>query len=281
MKDNETEQLDPAETQPMAKPSSQTIGQTLKQSRIEQNIEIEQVCNQLKLSSHVIEALESDNYENLPEIAYIRGYIVSYCRLLGLDSFFVLKQLVSDDPSLSISNSITSGIGSTTASNNQSQISKLLLLPLLLAIVLGAGFWFYTQNSDYSTSSKTQTNTADLNGQTSDEVQNSTASTNNVPATNNESITLNPAVNEAVADDQKQLLELEFDAVSWVDIENSNKERIVYKSFPRGEKYQVKAALPLNIFIDNASGVSLSYEGRLIDLTPYIKEGYAKFTLGE
>jgi len=84
-----------------------------------------------------------------------------------------------------------------------------------------------------------------------------------------------------VDEEKESLLELEFNAVAWVDIQNAQKEKVVYQSFPRGEKHQIKADLPLNIFIDNAESVFLRYEGRLIDLKPYIDEGYAKFTLSE
>ena len=280
MNDNQTEKQNSEENQPI-KQETQSIGQILKNARVDQKIEIQQVCKQLNLSNHVVEALESDNYENLPEIAYVRGYIVSYCRLLNLDSFLVLKQLVVDDPNLSISNAITSGIRSTPA-NNQTAFPSRFLLPVLFAVIVGAGLWFYLQNPDSSITDQSLTDTA-VSGEQVNENDQTVAVLN----TNQEiTETLSQADEVVVADvvveeDKKQLLELELDAVSWIDIENSKKERIVYKSFPRGEKFQVKAALPLNIFIDNAQGVFLRYEGRLIDLKPHITEGYAKFTLNE
>ena len=276
MNDNQTEKQATEESKPSIKQSSQSIGQILKNARIDQKIEIQQVCKQLNLSTHVIEALESDNYENLPEIAYIRGYIVSYCRLLNLDSFLVLKKLVADDPSLSISNAITSGVRSSSASNQSIFSSRFLFIAFFAAIV-GAGLWYYLQNSSSTIVEPSLTNTPVANEETTDENEQTTVVANS----NTQAEETLVQTDDVVAEDKKQLLELEFGAVSWVDIENNDKERIVYKSFPRGEKYQVKAALPLKIFIDNAQGVFLRYEGRLIDLKPYITEGYAKFTLNE
>ena len=280
MNDSQTENQKPEEnkqeeTKPVFKQKTHSIGQILKKARIDQKIEIEQICNQLNLSSHVVEALESDNYENLPEIAYIRGYIVSYCRVLGLDSFLVLKKLVTDDPNLSISNSIISSVGSA-GGNTQTKSSSRFLLPLLFAVIVGSGIWYYLQNSNPTSADQSQKNVTSSNEQANENNQENVVENSNTQQTETPTQT-----NEVVEEGKIQLLELEFDAVSWVDVENSSNERIVYQSFPRGEKFQVKAALPLNIFIDNAKGVFLRYEGRLIDLNPYITDGYAKFTLNE
>lgn len=281
--DNSIEENDDQNSQVI----NQSIGQVLKTARKNQNIEIEHVCSQLNLSSHVVEALESDNYEGLPEIAYVRGYIVSYCRLLGLDSFHVLKQLVTDDPSLSVANSIGSSVSMNNANHGSSLIRK--LVPMIAIGVIAAGaFWFFTQNANTLSPSNKNSSasvTAEQNANDSESqvkaVVNDESTSEPVSEASTEEGTLKTSTDNLVDKEKKSLLELEFNSVSWVDIQNSKKEKIVYQSFPRGEKHQVKAELPLNIFIDNAAGVFIRYQGRLIDLKPYIQDGYAKFTLSE
>lgn len=59
-------------------------GPRLKKSRREHNLRIEDVAGRLNLDVYVVEALESNDYRRLPEAAYIRGYLLSYIRLLGL-----------------------------------------------------------------------------------------------------------------------------------------------------------------------------------------------------
>ncbi len=296
MNDKETDNNIEENTSQSSQMISQSIGQILKTARKAQNIEIADVCNQLNLSSHVVEALESDNYEGLPEIAYIRGYIVSYCRLLGLDSFNVLKQLVTDDPSLSVASSI----GSSITMNNSNQgfpLLKKIIPVIILALIAFAAYWFFTQNGNSLISNGEGDNTSpnvvqnpannsennsaqpasSSQGTATDAVTSNTESSSESTANDTLKTTTDGVVDEA----KKSLLELEFNSVSWVDIQNPKKEKIVYQSFPRGEKHQVKAELPLNIFIDNAAGVFMRYQGRLIDLKPYIQDGYAKFTLSE
>ncbi len=257
---------------------SQSIGQILKSTRKSQNIEIEQVCSQLNLSSHVVEALESDNYEGLPEIAYVRGYIVSYCRLLGLDSFRVLQQLVTEDPSLSVSNSLGANHHISGQSAGSSAVKK--VFPILLIGVIGAtAFWFFSQKNITEPAPSTvneAASSAAIDAPTASSVTPTPTTTDA-----NQGATSTAAQPNTVDKAKESLLELEFNSVSWVDIQNLKKEKIVYQSFPRGEKHQVKTTLPLNVFIDNADGVFMRYEGRLIDLKPHIQDGYAKFTLSK
>lgn len=254
--------------------NTQTIGQILKESRTSQKITVDQVCSQLNLSSHVVKAIESDNYEGLPEITYIRGYIVSYCRLLGLDSFNILQQLSTQDQDLSVSNAITSQVSRPTRTNSSSLGKKFVSLVAIIAVILGA--YLLYSNKDAFLSNQTEQVATD-NSQNANQVSQSDQTDTN-EATDQQA---EPTEKTPVDENKIGLLELEFGSVSWVDIQNSKKERIVYKSFPRGEKHAVKAQLPLNIFIDNADGVFMRYEGRLIDLKPHIQDGYAKFTLSE
>jgi cytoskeleton protein RodZ len=48
------------------------------------NVSTREVADALNLPSHVIEALESDDYERLPPSVFTRGYLRSYARLLEL-----------------------------------------------------------------------------------------------------------------------------------------------------------------------------------------------------
>lgn len=61
-------------------------GQLLKRVRIENNISIENVANQLHLRIKVIESIEQDDYANLPEQVFIRGYLRAYANYLALDA---------------------------------------------------------------------------------------------------------------------------------------------------------------------------------------------------
>ena len=68
-------------------------GETLKALREKNEWSIEEVAASLNLRVEVIRSLESDDYSSLPERTYVRGYIKSYGRLLGLEEDDALDDL--------------------------------------------------------------------------------------------------------------------------------------------------------------------------------------------
>lgn len=61
-------------------------GHRLAAERQSRNIDIERVAALLHLRRKVVEALEEDRYEQLPDPVFVAGYIRNYARLLGIDS---------------------------------------------------------------------------------------------------------------------------------------------------------------------------------------------------
>lgn len=59
-------------------------GAALKQARERLNRSIEDVARALHLSPRLIDALERDDYQGLPPVTFVRGYLKNYARLLGL-----------------------------------------------------------------------------------------------------------------------------------------------------------------------------------------------------
>ncbi|MGE4232592.1 MAG: helix-turn-helix domain-containing protein [Bacteriovoracia bacterium] len=68
------------------------LGQYLRSEREKQHITIEQVASATKISIKLLHALESDNYDELPAKPFVRGFVTSYARYLGLDSTDVLSR---------------------------------------------------------------------------------------------------------------------------------------------------------------------------------------------
>ena len=60
------------------------IGLRLKQARVSQSLSIAEVGQQLKLPVAIIEAMERDDWARLGAPVYVRSYLGSYLRLVGL-----------------------------------------------------------------------------------------------------------------------------------------------------------------------------------------------------
>lgn len=66
-------------------------GATLRSAREAAGLSREEVARSLNLDKWVVEALESDSAERLPEPAYVKGYLRAYARLLELNADQLLE----------------------------------------------------------------------------------------------------------------------------------------------------------------------------------------------
>ena len=67
-------------------------GELLKSERINKNLSVQDVALSLKLSSKIVNAIESGSLDQLPAKTFVRGFVKSYAQLLKLDSDQVLRQ---------------------------------------------------------------------------------------------------------------------------------------------------------------------------------------------
>ena len=70
--------------------SQSTLGEFLRHERERRGITIEQVASATKISVRLLHLLESDQYVELPAKPFVRGFVNSYCRFIGIDPKEVL-----------------------------------------------------------------------------------------------------------------------------------------------------------------------------------------------
>ncbi|MCB5162806.1 RodZ domain-containing protein [Marinomonas algarum] len=62
------------------------IGETLKQGRLEQHLDENDIAKALKIPLDQVRALESNHFSYFRSMTFARGFIKSYCRVLGIES---------------------------------------------------------------------------------------------------------------------------------------------------------------------------------------------------
>ncbi len=67
-------------------------GEILREARRARDLSLQYIARQLRLSVSTLDALEGDDYKNLPSAIFVQGYIRSYAGLLGLDTEPLLAQ---------------------------------------------------------------------------------------------------------------------------------------------------------------------------------------------
>jgi len=79
----------------MASEKEMTLGEFLRQEREQRCITIEQVASATKVGVRTLHALEEDHYAELPAKPFIRGFVTSYCRFIGLEPKEILARYES------------------------------------------------------------------------------------------------------------------------------------------------------------------------------------------
>jgi cytoskeleton protein RodZ len=75
---------------------SPPVGQTLREARTQQGIELDEVQRATRIRVRYLRAMESEEWDELPGPAYARGFLDTYARFLGLDADALVQEFKSD-----------------------------------------------------------------------------------------------------------------------------------------------------------------------------------------
>lgn len=70
-----------------------TIGQLIKKSREDKGLSLKVISQQTKIHIGLLESLEADEFEKLPSKAYVRGFVKSTSKILGINQEMALELL--------------------------------------------------------------------------------------------------------------------------------------------------------------------------------------------
>ncbi len=280
---------------PSASPPPQTStppplgpGKALAQARTDLGLSREDVARQLHLKAPLIGALENDTYESMPGATYVRGYLRSYAQLLGLSAEPILDahaRLVGGPqpltlPSLSPPPQATSG-------HRHIKLTSYLVASIVVGLAL---LWWQGGNNlptpkTASMDKGTPAQTDALTGPPSaDQAAPAAALTNADHAYMNTPTPLSGAAVVApptpAPTSARAQLSLYVQQESWIEVRDGQQNRLLYESFPAGRTMMLEGIAPLYVFLGNADGVRVEFDGKPFDLTPHKRGQVARFALG-
>jgi cytoskeleton protein RodZ len=68
---------------------------------------------------------------------------------------------------------------------------------------------------------------------------------------------------------------------SWADIRDARENKLLYETVPAGRSVSIEGLAPFSVFIGNADGVKLEFNGKVFDINQYKRGQVARFTLGD
>ncbi|MCK9200598.1 MAG: DUF4115 domain-containing protein [Gallionella sp.] len=123
-------------------------GAALREARERIGLSVADAAGQIKLAPRQIEALEADDYQHLPEMAFVRGFVRSYAKVLQLDAQPLLAALPQTRPdSVRVS---PTAVNVPFPDARSPQLQNLIWLGAALflsVIVVAFAVWHYTSPS--------------------------------------------------------------------------------------------------------------------------------------
>ena len=289
------------------KPDNNNNDNDLRKIREGKGLSVMEVASGLKLTQCTIRKLEDNKFKELGAYTYVRGYIINYTNLLGVDSEKYLALIPAtelDVPLVNTSSNLTKGI----KLRRQSRSMANYLFGTFVVLLVSVSGWYLLKNYSYFSKSImpeieiSQSNDSNLDLiDTTVSVENDVVGKDNagenfhysslIPQNNEDgTIELPIAVDEhqlhstnSESQDIEQTLtqstyEINIEAMetSWVKVEQFNGMKL-HNDLLQPGIIQLSSNEPVHFRIGNGSKVKVIINGEVIDLSQYSRKNIADF----
>lgn len=281
------------------------LGEQLIEARTRNGVSVIEMAEKLKLTTEQIQALESENYDKLGPITFVKGYIRVYCREFNLNEsdimpFFFYNEEENQGSMQSFSR----------RTEREAKDSRLMLFSYaLVALLIGSSVFFFLQDLNKSPNisplvtpvsdsiaqntplpEQTNTNgTAFIDPATSAKTD---AKTDLIADTNNASYQALPAAPSQVKIEsttqqpntvpKSQLVDvivMTFRGDSWVEIFDAEGERVAFGVKKQGYVMTLEGDAPFNVVLGKHYNVDVVFNDKKVDISNFPKNRLAKFNL--
>ena len=282
------------------------MGAQLRAMREVKGLNVADVAAQIRLAPRQIEALEADDMASLPELPFVRGFVRSYAKLLGMDAQPLLATLPDPyaDSELHTPASVEVPFNVRQLSTQQSRV-WLMAASGIAALAIIFALWNLVAPAPHSEDVATVVSEQVIalaipaESATASSVDAADAlatalvapiaaqvkaplpvsgvqalkpvkvvAVSSVPALTPQA----KAVSAVPATNGMTQLRLTFAAESWVEISDMSGKLLSSGHHPAGSELNFKSLDPYQVVIGNASSVQLYRRGKLLDLTRSINK---------
>lgn len=265
-----------------------TPGSLLLAQRETLELSLQHVADELNLTMHYVRALESDSYDKLPGDVFVKGYIRSYARLLGLDPDqmleiyreFTTHKLARKEEAIK-----------RHARRRMDKNRPWVIFSGIAFVVVAILLWLLSFGDDADTAiagmERDPINAnASIEGGSIDampvfDATPSDGTRENLAAVGDSDVSGLTDNAESGGADQSGLttltwpgddsLQLNFTQDSAVEIEHRGGDETHREMYLAGEQLTIQGTAPFSIVLDYAPGVTLHFNGRQTDFSSNIK----------
>jgi cytoskeleton protein RodZ len=291
------------------------LAQRLRAAREARGWKCADVAAKLRLRLQIVQMIEAGQYEQIGYGIYLRGYLTSYARLVGVPMDMVESVLVTHTtppPELVPSGSVSRSrylIDRYSGSTLYLVLTAVIFVPtIMLALNMSGDIGAHLTRLDGPTAPASSTAAADAaNARNTNDPAASGPSQGNTPAAdkgaantantaNQDTNTVNtepplvasftpmllpaqPRQEAPPAPAAKQSLRVTLTEPSWVEIVDGTGKRLEYSTLPAGTAKDYASDQPLEVRLGNLSAVKIEIAGEKQDVTPYAHGNVAHFRL--
>ncbi|MCQ9326140.1 RodZ domain-containing protein [Neisseria dentiae] len=281
------------------------LGLKLRQAREQKGYSIGEVAERLKLSARQIEGLESGNYEGMPELVFVRGFLRTYGRFLDLDDNEVAAFLDRIMPQNRNNLYAVDRSGSQALNYQQTEVKKSFptwILGVLTAVVIGGGIyvWQSKSNQEYAKQSdnmeRPEPAGSEAGNLQADNISvvamGSDAAASAVPAASApaavpaQAVASEPAFAASAASGVVPVAadELAVKVLyrSNLVIKDKNGAFVINRIVPAGSEHRFRGGAPYEVWIGYSLGATANYGGREINVRQHLTgKTTSSFTVGQ
>lgn len=270
----------------------QGVGAILRAAREARGLSVQDAAQQLRLMNRQITAMETDDFASLGQPVFARGFVRNYARMLGLDAAAILHsmggaqvepvEVIQTPPLVLPGKWFTSGW----------LIAGLVLLLLATVLPIGLYAWLSSDAEEVkrplaqrsATVAPIPSPATPVPHETPNPVPAPTdgGAIQNIQPADTSSDVLRPAPDTPIAPAPiKREMRFEFAEDAWLEVKDGTGQTLYRHMSLKGNTLVLAGEAPLELVIGNATQVRMSYNGRPLDLTPYINANVARFSLEE
>ncbi|MGO1250526.1 helix-turn-helix domain-containing protein [Psychrobacter sp.] len=250
-----------------------SFGAMLQQARKTKKISLEEAAAELFILKRHLQALENENFSELPQAAFARGFAINYAKFLDLDPVRVASSFDAAYPSelkSQSANNIKTPLRPMGTLQRDTR-SRIRFNPLLIIAVIGviilAIFLFRMVTS--ASQENTQTSVTAIEDISEIEQAQGAAIDSSVSASGS-------ALN--LGDDSTSVLDVVLTGDAVVVITDASGSTLMNGAQTQGD-YSLSGMPPFNIQIDNVDNVNLMLNQEAVALDAYATDNQASFEL--
>jgi cytoskeleton protein RodZ len=270
------------------------IGNRFRNSREKLRWSKESVAQQLKLPVSIIDAIEAENWSRLGAPIYIRSYVGSYARILGMPADIV-DEVIRQQPTAAVPPLVHTGTASGVGNGRSFDRGVLKLGSVVMTGVIVGGVVMLAMHL------QSRNPVADIVPLDPPATAGAAASANPAPAATTTApvaaqttatptepapaaqapvmASLAPSLPAEAQAARPDDLVLNFRAESWVDVVNAAGQHIERGLLPAGTQRRYARGEIQRVTVGNAEAVEAVQGGQTVDLTPFREANVARFAV--